>query len=61
MEWLTQFGSAIAIWLAAIWVAIWQGYLTFKAMETLGKNPKMSTYYLTIAILWIALVDSAAI
>ena len=61
MEAFTQFWAAIAIWLACIWVAIGQWYLTFSAMTTIGKNPKMSTYYLTIAILWIALVESAAI
>ncbi len=57
----SQFWSAIAIGLACIGVAVWQGYLTYSAMSTIWKNPKMSTYYLTIAILWIALVESAAI
>jgi F0F1-type ATP synthase membrane subunit c/vacuolar-type H+-ATPase subunit K len=30
-------------------------------MEVMGRNPKMSTYYLTTTILGIALVESAAI
>ena len=61
MEEFTQFWATIAVGLACIWVAIGQWYLTFSAMTTIGKNPKMSTYYLTIAILWIALVESASI
>ena len=53
--------SWIAIWLACIWVAIGQWFLTYKAMQMIGKNPNMNSYYLTAAILWIALVESAAI
>ena len=53
--------SALAIWIACIWVAIGQGFLTYKAMQVIWKNPNMNTYYLTAAILWIALVESAAI
>lgn len=54
-------GAGLAIGLAALWVAIGQGFLVFKAMEVMGKNPKMSTFYLTTTILGIALVESAAI
>mgnify|MGYP002477485114 CR=1 FL=1 len=51
----------IAIWLAALWVAVWQWFLIYKSMEVIGKNPKMSGFYLTTTILGIALVESAAI
>lgn len=61
MEFLSNLWSAVAVGLACIWVAIGQWYLTMKAMKTIGRNPKMHTFYLTIAILWIALVESAAI
>ena len=53
--------AGIAIWLAWIWVAIGQGILAKKSMEVMGKNPKLSTFFLTVTILWIALVESAAI
>lgn len=53
--------SALAIWLAALWVAVWQWFLIYTAMEIIWKNPKKSNFYLTTAILWIALVESAAI
>lgn len=61
MDLLSNIWSALWVGLACIWVALWQGYLTMKAMKTIGRNPKMHTLYLTIAILWIALVESAAI
>jgi len=61
MEFSANIWSALAVGLACIWVAIGQGYLTMKAMRTIGRNPKMHTFYLTIAILGIALVESAAI
>ena len=51
----------LAIWLAALWVAVWQWFLIYKSMEVIGKNPKMSGFFLTTTILWIALVESAAI
>ena len=53
--------AGLAIGLAGLWVAIWQWILVFKSMEMIWKNPSMSTYYLTVSILWIALVESSAI
>ena len=57
----TFIGAGLAIGFAWLWVAIWQWILVFKSMEMIGKNPSMSTYYLTVSILWIALVESSAI
>ncbi len=53
--------SWIAIWLAWLWIAIGQWFLVYKAMEVIGKNPRASGFFLTITILWIALVESAGI
>ena len=61
MDILSNIWSAFAVGFACIWVAIGQWFLTMKAMKTIGRNPKMHIFYLTIAILWIALVESAAI
>jgi F-type H+-transporting ATPase subunit c len=51
----------LAIGLAWLWIAIWQGFLFYKAMDVIGKNPRSSGFFLTITILWIALVESAGI
>lgn len=58
---MTYLWAGLSIWIACLWVAIWQGFLVFKTMDTIGKNPKLSTFFLTITILWIALLESAAI
>lgn len=50
-----------AIWLAAFWVAIWHGILSRKTIESMSKREEMAWFLLTITILWIALVESAAI
>ena len=50
-----------AIGFAWVWVAIGQGILAQKSMDVMGKNPKMTTFFLTITILWVALVETAAI
>lgn len=51
----------VAIWFAWLWVAIWQWFLSSKSLEIMWQNPKMMTFFLTITILWMALVESAAI
>lgn len=61
MEFLNYIGPGLAIGLAWLWVGIWEGILAKRAIEVIWKNPKMTTFYLTITILWIALVESAAI
>ena len=65
--WLDDNGSMIylwawlAIWLAWLWVSIWEWYLSKWSLEVIWKNPKISGFMLTISILWIALLESAAI
>ena len=54
-------GAWLAVWLAALWVSAGQWFLIYKAMQIIGKNPKMSSFYLTTTILSVALVESAAI
>jgi F0F1-type ATP synthase membrane subunit c/vacuolar-type H+-ATPase subunit K len=51
----------LAIWLAWLWVGIWRWYLSEWALEIMWQNPKMISYLLTVSILWVALVESAAI
>ena len=58
---LSQIWAGLSIGLAGLWVAVWQGILIYKAMEIIGKNPNLSMFYLTTTILWIALLESAAI
>ncbi|MDD2907754.1 MAG: hypothetical protein PHH98_03880 [Candidatus Gracilibacteria bacterium] len=62
MENLVNFiGAGLAIGISGIGVALGQGILGKKAAEVMGKNKDMSSFYLTITILGIALVESAAI
>ena len=51
----------LAIWLAWVWVAIWRWYMSEKSLEVMGQNPKMISFFLTVSILWVALIESAAI
>lgn len=61
MDLLNYVWPWLAVWLAWVWVAIWQWILAKKAMEVIWKTPSMATFYLTVTILWIALVESAVI
>ncbi len=54
-------GAGVAIWLAWLWVAIWRWYMSEKSLEIMGQNPKMISFFLTVSILWVALIESAAI
>ncbi len=60
-ELMNYIGPGLAVGLAGIWVAIGQGILAKKAIEVIGKRKEMTSYFLTITILGIALVESAAI
>ena len=53
--------AGIAIGFAAIGAAIGQWILVHKAIQLMGKDPNMGNTYLTIMILWVALVESVAI
>lgn len=61
MEFLNYVWPGLAIWLSWLWVAIGEGILAKKSIEIIWKSPKLSKTYLTVTILWIALVESAAI
>ena len=54
-------GMWLAVWLAWLWVAIWQWILANRSMEVMSKQESMIWFFLTITILGIALVESAAI
>ncbi len=61
MDFLNYVWPGLAVWLAWVWVAIGQWMLAKKAMEVMGKTPSLASFYLTITILGIALVESAVI
>lgn len=54
-------GAGLAIGLAGLWVGIGEWLLARKSLHTMGKNPNLGGTMLVITILWIALVESAAI
>lgn len=54
-------GAGLAIGLAWLGVGIWEGMVAKKSLDAMWKNPDMSNYFLVLAILGIALVESAAI
>lgn len=61
MEALYVLWAWLAIGLAWLGVGIWEGLVARKSLESMGKNPEMSNYFLVLTILGIALVESAAI
>ena len=58
---LEYLGSGLAIGLAGLGVGIGRGYLSEESLNIMGKNPKMISFLLTVSILGVALVESAAI
>lgn len=58
---LIYIGAGLSIGLAGLGVAVGQGSIAKAAMEVIGKNPALATFFLTITILGIALVESNAI
>ena len=61
MEPLYMLWAGLAIGLAGLGVGIGEGMVAKKSLESMGKNPEMSNYFLVLTILGIALVESAAI
>lgn len=61
MEDILVLGAGIAVGVAWLWVSIGEGIVAQKSLECMGKNPDMKGYFLVLTILWIALVESAAI
>ena len=51
----------LAVWLPGLAVGIWEWYLAKVSVENMGKNPELSGFYMILTILWMALVESAAI
>jgi V/A-type H+-transporting ATPase subunit K len=58
---LVALGAGLAIGIAGLGVGIGRGYLSEESLKTMGKNPKMISFLLTVSILGVALVESAAI
>ncbi|RAL57769.1 hypothetical protein BLD25_00215 [Candidatus Gracilibacteria bacterium GN02-872] len=58
---MVSLGASLSIGLACLGVAFGQCYFIYKVMDILGKNPKMTPFFLTIAILGVALIESSAI
>ncbi|MDD2870348.1 MAG: ATP synthase F0 subunit C [Candidatus Gracilibacteria bacterium] len=61
MELANFIGAGLAVGLAGIGVAMGQGFLSKRSVEIIGKNKEMASFYLTITILGMALVESAVI
>ncbi len=51
----------LAIGLAWFWVAVWQWLVAKSSIDIIWKNPSLATFIAIVTILWIALVESAAI
>ncbi len=58
---LTVLWAALAIWLAWLWVSLWEGLIAKKSIEVFGKNPDLWWVLKPLTILGIALTESAAI
>ena len=37
--------AGLWMWLAALWVALWQGIFLYRIMNIMGKNPKMTPFF----------------
>ncbi len=61
MEFINYLWAWLAVWLSWIWVAIWQWILAKRSVEVMWQKPDMATFFLTITILWMALVESVVI
>lgn len=53
--------AGLAIWLSWLWIAFWQSYLTSSSVEILWKSPNLIGTLRIYTILWVALIESAAI
>lgn len=53
--------AGLAIGLAWIGVWIWEGFLAMKSIKNMWKNSELSSTFMVITVLWMALVESAAI
>lgn len=53
--------SAIAVWVAGVWVTFAQWLVGRTSIEAQGKNPELEPIFKKLTILGIALVESAAI
>ncbi len=53
--------AALSVWLPWIAVGIWEWYVAKTAVENMWKNPEISSILMVLTILWMALVESAAI
>lgn len=51
----------LAVWLAWLWAAIWEGFLIAGALESMNRNPDNKLKIMTFMVLFVALVESAAI
>ncbi|HRX63895.1 MAG TPA: ATP synthase F0 subunit C [Candidatus Absconditabacterales bacterium] len=54
-------GAGLAIGLAGLGVGIGEGIVAKKSLEIMGKNPDLTSSFLVLTILGIALTESAAI
>ncbi len=53
--------AALAIGITGLGVTLWEGMVAKAAIEAQGKNPELWGEFRSLTILWLALVESAAI
>ena len=58
---LAAIGIGLAIWLAGLWVWIWEGKMVSWALQAMKQNPESKRKIMTFMILFLALIESAAI
>lgn len=53
--------AGVAVWVAGLWVTLGEAWVAKTAIDAQGKNPELAPTLRSLTILWLALVESAAI
>lgn len=61
MDSLTFIAVSLAVWITWLSVTLWEVRVSRTAIEAQGKNPELAATFRSLTILWLALVESAAI
>lgn len=61
VSWAAAIGAWLAVWAAGAWSWLWEWFLVSWAMDAIHRNPAIKGKIMTFMILFLALVESAAI
>ena len=61
VSWAAAIGAGLAVWAAGAGSWLWEWFLVVWAMNAIYRNPAMKGKIMTFMILFLALVESAAI